>query len=234
MRFSSTDSPAAVQSASSAAMWIVAAEVVIIYLISTLPTPLYEVYRSSFGFSEIMLTLIFAAYVAGTLAAMFFLGKLSDQIGRRPIVLAALGIAGASAVVFLLARGTIWLFPARILSGLAIALATGASTAWILELEPQQDKPRATRVAINANLLGLAGGCVIAGLLAQFAPWPLRLSYIVFLLLLVPIVWLTWKQRETAKPDPPKRFLCGRGWVCRGRFADGSSRPRSPALRYLR
>lgn len=79
-----------------------AAEVAVIYILSTLPTPIYVIYRQQFHFSEITLTLIYAAYVIGTVATMFFLGRLSDQIGRRPVVLSSLGIAVAGAVTSLL------------------------------------------------------------------------------------------------------------------------------------
>jgi MFS family permease len=116
------------------AAWIVAAEIAVIYALSTLPTPIYVIYRQRFHFSKIVLTLIYAAYVIGIVTTMFFLGRLSDQIGRRPVVLVSLDMAAVSAIIFLLANAAAWLFPARILSGLAIALATGASAAWIVDL----------------------------------------------------------------------------------------------------
>ena len=181
----------------NAAAWIVAAEVAVIYILSTLPTPIYVIYRQQFHFSEISLTLIYAAYVIGTVTTMFFLGRLSDQIGRRPVVLSSLGIAAAGAVIFLFANATTWLFPARILSGLAIALASGASTAWIVELQTQKDTTFATQITIGANLLGLGLGPFIAGLLAEYAQWPLRLCYVVFLLLLMPTVSFIWMSQET-------------------------------------
>ena len=81
-----------------AAAWIVAAEIAVIYVLSTLPTPIYVIYRQQFHFSEIVLTLIYAAYVIGTVATMFFLGRLSDQVGRRPVVLISLGIGAAGAI----------------------------------------------------------------------------------------------------------------------------------------
>ena len=180
-----------------AAAWIVAAEIAVIYVLSTLPTPIYVIYRQQFHFSEIVLTLIYAAYVIGTVATMFFLGRLSDQIGRRPVVLSSLGIAAAGAFTFLFANATTWLFPARILSGLAIALASGASTAWIVELQTQKDTTFATQITIGANLLGLGLGPFIAGLLAEYAQWPLRLCYVVFLLMLIPTVIFIWMSQET-------------------------------------
>lgn len=185
------------------AMWIVAAALAIAYVLSTLPTPLYVLYRDAFHFSQIMLTLVYAVYVVGTTAAMFFLGRLSDQIGRRPVLLVSLGIGAAGALLFVFAASTVWLFPARILSGLAIALASGAATAWIIELHPRQDKAAGTQLAIAANLAGLGLGCLLAGLLAQYGPWPLRLPYLVFLALLAPILLLVTRTEPTVRDAKP-------------------------------
>src|SRR6201986_4371097 len=70
---------------------------------TTLPTPLYALYRQRFGFSELMVTVVFAAYAAGVIAALLLLGRLSDQIGRRRMLLPALGLSAVSAGVFLVA-----------------------------------------------------------------------------------------------------------------------------------
>jgi len=187
-----------------ATTWDVAASLAVIYVLSTVPTPLYELYRERLGFSGVTLTVIYAAYVVGSLAAMFFLGRLSDQIGRRPVVLASL-IAGVVAVIlFLLADATAWLFAARIVSGFALALASGASTAWIVESH-RAGKKQATRIAIGANLVGLAVGPLLAGVLAQYEPSPLRLVYVVMLLLLVAALIAAWFGAETVRERRPLR-----------------------------
>ena len=67
--------------------WIAATAICVSYVLSTLPTPLYPLYQNAFHFSQILLTIIYAVYVVGTVATMFFLGRLSDQVGRRPVVL---------------------------------------------------------------------------------------------------------------------------------------------------
>ena len=185
-----------------ATTWDVAASLAVIYVLSTVPTPLYELYRERLGFTGVTLTVIYAAYVVGSLGAMFFLGRLSDQIGRRPVVLASL-IAGVVAVVlFLFADATIWLFAARVVSGFAIALASGASTAWIVESH-RAGKKQATRIAIGANLIGLAVGPLLAGVLAQYEPAPLRLVYIVLLLMLVAVLIAAWFGAETVREPIP-------------------------------
>ena len=166
-------------------MWIAAAAIGLLYVGSTLLTPLYPIYRRDFHFSELVVTAIYAVYVIGNLAVLFFFGRLSDQIGRRVATWIAIGITCVSALLFLFASSVAWLFPARILNGFAAGLGAGALTAWIAELEPRGDRVRASVVASAANLGGLAFGALLAGVLAQFAPWPLRLPYIAFLILLL-------------------------------------------------
>jgi len=180
-------------------IWAAAAAICVSSILSTLPTPLYPIYEQTFHFSQIMLTVIYAVYVVGTVTAMFFFGRLSDQVGRRLVVLISLGIAAASALVFMFAQATWWLFPARILSGLGIALVSGATTAWIVESEPGADKAAGTQIAIGANFLGLATGPLMGGVLAQYAPSPLRLSYLMFVVLLFPLALVIWKTQETVR-----------------------------------
>jgi MFS family permease len=184
-------------------MWIAAAAIGLIYVGSTLLTPLYPIYRREFHFSELVVTAIYAVYVIGNLAVLFFFGRLSDQIGRKSATLIALGITCASALLFLFAGDAAWLFPARILNGFAAGLGAGALTAWIAELEPRGDRVRAAVVASAANLGGLAFGALLAGALAQFAPWPLRLPWIAFLILLIAIFMALYAVNETV-PQPAR------------------------------
>lgn len=186
-----------------AAMWAVAAELAAIYLISNLPSPLYEGYREAFGFSEITLTLIYSVYVVGSIGTLFFLGRLSDQVGRRPVLLASFGLGGLSALVFLFAGSTPWLFVGRVLSGFAIALATGAGTAWILELHPRQDEGAATRTALVATSVGLGLGPLLSGVLAEYGPWPLRLSYLGVLPVLGLAALFAWRSEESVEDEKP-------------------------------
>ena len=179
------------------AFWAVVYVLGVVMLGATLPTPLYVVYQRRFDFSAIVLTLIFAAYAAGTWAALVFFGRLSDQVGRRRVLLPALGLAAASTVVFLLASGVAWLFVARALSGLAVGLTTGTATAYLSELHPQGDKAHAARITSADTLLGLGLGPLLAGLLAEYAPAPTELAFLVYLGLLVPAAVLAWLAPET-------------------------------------
>ncbi|WP_405007034.1 MFS transporter [Kitasatospora purpeofusca] len=150
---------------------------------TTVPTPLYPLYQHAFGFTTFTVTVVFAVYALGVVAGLLTLGHLSDRIGRRPVVLAALLLASAAATLFELADSLPWLLAARVLSGFGAALVTGAATAALLDLAPPERRLRAQTVALAANMGGLAGGTLFAGALAEWADAPLRLPWTVTLVL---------------------------------------------------
>jgi MFS family permease len=166
-----------------------------------LPTPLYPLYQREFGFSGVTLTLVYAVYVLGNLVALLFFGRLSDQIGRRTTSLPAIGFGIASAVVFACAASTPWLFAGRALSGFSTGLASGTATAWIAELYAGSRRGAAARIAAAANFFGCAAGPLIAGLLAEFAPAPLLLPFLIYLgLLCATGIAILFSPETVAKP----------------------------------
>ena len=185
----------------SIAVAIVATLLGAVFLGAILPTPLYPLYREAFGFSGVMLTFIYAVYVLGNLMALLFFGRLSDQIGRRKVSVPAIVIAIVSAIVFAAASSTPWLFAGRALSGFATGLVSGTATAWIAELYAGSRRGGAARLAAAANFFGNAAGPLLSGLLAQFAPSPLRLPFYVYLAMLVAIGAATLAPPETVE-DP--------------------------------
>jgi MFS family permease len=102
------------------------------------------------------------------------------------MMLAALGLSAVSALTFLFAQGLVALLVGRVLSGLSAGIASGTGTAWLVDLAGPRGKKHATLLAVAANIGGLALGPLVAGLLAGLAPAPLRLPFVVDLLLLVP------------------------------------------------
>jgi MFS family permease len=178
-------------------VWLAAAQLAVMYTGSTVLTPLYRLYREAFGFSKLTLTLVYAAYALGNLIALLVLGRLSDQAGRRVANVAALALAVLATLLYLAASGTSWLVAGRIVSGLAIGLAASAATAWVAELEA--DKREASVYTTAGNFAGLAFGALLAGILASYLPWPMRLSYVVYLALLLSLAGLVWRMPETVK-----------------------------------
>jgi MFS family permease len=146
---------------------------------TTLPTPLYVIYQAEWHFSTSLITLIYASYAAAVLAALLFAGRSSDQVGRRPVLAVSIGLSIASAVTFILAPNVGWLFVGRLLSGLSAGLITGAATAALTESARPGSGRRASLVSSAVNTGGLGLGPLLAGLLAQYAPQPTVLPYLV-------------------------------------------------------
>ena len=130
-----------------------------------------------------MLTLIYATYAFGVLAALLLAGRLSDEIGRRPVLLAALGTLMATTVLFMLADSTAWLFVARGIQGVATGLALGAASAALLDLHPNRNPAQVglTNGVVSAGGMGL--GVLISATLVELAPAPRVLPYVVLLVL---------------------------------------------------
>jgi MFS family permease len=161
------------------AFWVVVYAFAVTMLGTTLPTPLYVIYQAQWHFSTSLITLIFAVYAVGVLAALLGAGRSSDQVGRRPVLAAAIVLSIASAVTFILAPGVGWLFLGRVLSGLSAGLMTGTATAALTETARAGSGHRASLVATTANMGGLGLGPLLAGLLAQYAPRPTVLPFVV-------------------------------------------------------
>jgi MFS family permease len=151
----------------------------------TIPISLYVLWEQQMGFSELMITVIFAVYVVGTLFALLFLGDLSDHIGRKKVLFAAIILAAISTGVFLVAFNVALLLVARTLSGVAVGLATGTATAALAELHPRGDHKAAAVVAAGCNLTGLGLGPLLAGALAEYVLAPTLTVFWVYLGLLL-------------------------------------------------
>lgn len=169
---------------------------------TTLPTPLYRRYQELLGFESLMTTVIYAVYAAGVITALVLFGRISDVLGRRRMLLAGLGCAVASALVFLSGAGLAALFVGRVLSGLSAGVFTGTATVTLVELADARGRDHATLLATTVNMFGLGCGPLLAGILSAWVPAPLHLPFLANLVLLVLAAIGVWLAPETAPPQP--------------------------------
>jgi MFS family permease len=162
------------------------------------PTPLYHEYQEHFGLTPFIITIIFAAYVFSLLFALLTVGSLSDYVGRRPAILAALAANIVAMVVFMTAGSAGALIVARAVQGFANGLAITTLAATILDT----DKERAPLLNSVTAFAGLSAGTLGAGALVTFAPAPEQLIFIVLLILSGVEAAILWFMPETATPKP--------------------------------
>jgi MFS family permease len=170
----------------------------------TVPLGLWTAYSREFHFSAAVLTFLASSTLFGVLVAVFLFGNLSDRIGRRAVLIPGVLLGAVSLVLFVFANGVPALFAGRVTSGLAVGLFTGAGTAALTELVPPGgDTRRAATHAATTSIAGFAMGPLIGGLFVQYGPYPLKLVYIVCLVLLLPLLVGVFFLPETVKNRQP-------------------------------
>jgi MFS family permease len=192
--------------------WAVAFSFLTVMAFATVPTPLWALYREHDGFSAFVVTIAFAVYAVGVVVSLFLVGHLSDRHGRRRVLVLAVVANIVSAVVFLVSPELPALIAARVICGFGVGALTATATAWLGELHavgrPTSPARHAQLVATAANLGGFGVGALVSGMLAQWAPAPLVVPYVVFLVLMLVSVGLllaTPETRHVVEPRPPYR-----------------------------
>ncbi|MFJ9624010.1 MFS transporter [Streptomyces sp. NPDC101181] len=172
----------------------------------TLPIPLYRLWGDEIGFGVDTTTWLFAVYVVGTLLALVLAGGLSDQIGRRPLVVSALLITVVSAVLFLTGGSVAVLLAARFTSGIGVGLITSAVTAGLSEVYqgPSPATPQVVSTIVNMGGLGL--GPLMAGLFAEYLARPTELVFLVFLVLTLAATAVALLLPETNADADPRHW----------------------------
>ena len=161
----------------TAAFWLAAAVLGLFMFAASAPSPLYGSYAAAWHFSPSTLTTVFAVYAVALLAALLVTGRLSDHVGRRPVILGSLVLEAAAMACFVDARSVRLLMVARIVQGVATGLATGALSAALIDLQPAASVGLAAIVNSAAPTLGLAAGAMVTSALVEYGPEPLRLVY---------------------------------------------------------
>ncbi|MFB7174299.1 MFS transporter [Streptomyces sp. NPDC056254] len=161
--------------------WVAGAVLVLLMLSSSVPSALYVLYQQEWDLSSGTITVVFALYAVTVLAGLLLFGSLSDTLGRRPVLAAALVLAIVSMALFAAAQGLGLLLAARAVQGLAVGLATGAMGAALLELSPAARPALGAQVNSAGPTVGIGLGGIGAGLLVQYAPAPTVLSYLLLI-----------------------------------------------------
>jgi len=194
------NAPAAERSGFSrgAGIAVIASVFVTFLAASSAPTPLYAIYQAEWGFSAITTTVVFGTYAVAVLLALLTLGRLSDHLGRRPVVLAAIAVQALAMVLFATAGGVPALLAARIVQGIATGAAVAAGGAWMLDL----DRVKGTLANAGVPGFGVALGALIASVVVATLPAPKHLVFVALIVILAGLAVAVRRIPETADREP--------------------------------
>ena len=181
---------------------ILAITLFLFFVSASVPSPLFVVFQGRWGFSPGMLTVAFSIYSLVLLVTLLVAGSLSDHLGRKPVIVAALTIQVASMALFLKADGIGGLLVARIVQGLSMGVVNGALSAAVIEAAPPARKALGSLLTSVSPLAGLATGALVTGALLgvtnQAEVWAFGVLGGLFCLSAVSVVLIP----ETASPVP--------------------------------
>jgi predicted MFS family arabinose efflux permease len=180
------------------ALYLLASIIVSLLAASSAPTPLYATYQGLWHFTPITTTVVFGVYALTVLSALLVLGRLSDHVGRRPVLLAALAVQVVSLVLFTTADGVTGLLVARIVQGLSTGAALGAIGAGLLDI----DRTRGTLANAASPGTGTGTGAILSALAVRYLPAPTHLVYLVLIGVILVQAAGVALMRETAAPAP--------------------------------
>jgi predicted MFS family arabinose efflux permease len=180
------------------AVFVLASLIVALLASSAAPTPLYAIYQARWHFTPITTTIVFGAYAIAVLVALLTLGKLSDHVGRRPVLLTALAVHATSLVILATATGVPELLTARIVQGLSTGAALGAIGAAMLDM----DRELGTFANAVAPGMGTASGAILSALAVRFLPDPTHLIYLALIGVLAVQATAIIAMRETVSRAP--------------------------------
>jgi hypothetical protein len=185
--------------------WAVAFAFLIVMAFATLPSPLYGLYRERDDLSALTITIVYAIWAAGTIAALIAVPFIAERIGRRRVMLAAVAATMAAAAELAAWKALPGLLLGRLLTGVAVGMAAGTAIAYLIELrlvaDPKASPAVARTIGTSVNVGALGIGPLVAGCLAAWASYPLTLPYLVWIVLGAVALLGLLAAQETGVPE---------------------------------
>jgi predicted MFS family arabinose efflux permease len=159
---------------------------------SAAPAVTYPLYAARWHLTTTVTTGMFAVYPVAVVLTLLLFGNLSDRIGRRAAILAGVASSLLGVGLFAVAPGVAWLYAGRAFMGVGVGLSASPATAALVEFSAPGRQARANVVATAATAFGLGMATLSGGALIQYAPWPLRLNFIVLFAVLAVVLAFAW------------------------------------------
>lgn len=178
------------------------ASLVMIFVASSAPVPIYNVYRAQNGVTNADLSLSVVAYFAGTILALVSLGRLTNHLGRKPVSLATLVIMAVGCLVLIHVDGLALLALGRFIMGVGVGLASSSLTSYVVDAAPTSPGWLASVASSQSSQVGLTLGSLVSGVIVQTVAGARTVSYLVMIALLAVCALALLTVPETGTRSP--------------------------------
>ncbi|WP_435838918.1 MFS transporter [Streptomyces abikoensis] len=200
-------------------IWLAAWPVTAVFVLSNAATPLYALWQRDIGFSKGTMTVVFACYIVGLIGSLLVSGVVSDRVGRKPVLLPALGLAVLACGIFATATSVVALMAARLFTGVAVGAVVSAGMAAVTDVAGPDRKRLGALLASCAMVLGAGLGPLLAGVLSETLPGPTVTVFLVEIGLLA-LAFVTVLRMPLSRPSPAG----GGAWIRLPKVPRGSGR----------
>ncbi|WP_240667409.1 MFS transporter [Streptomyces luteoverticillatus] len=181
-------------------IWLAAWPVTAVFVLSNAATPLYALWQRDIGFSKGTMTVVFACYIVGLIGSLLVSGVVSDRVGRKPVLLPALGLAVLACGIFATATSVAALMAARLFTGVAVGAVVSAGMAAVTDVAGPERKRLGALLASCAMVLGAGLGPLLAGVLSETLPGPTATVFLVEIALLA-LAFVTVLRMPVPRPS---------------------------------
>ena len=167
---------------------------------TALISPLYPLYEQAWQLRTSDISLIYVVYMAGALLGLLFMGRLSDSLGFRKVMLTGLLLGWGGTLVTMLAWNLPSLNIGRFAVGLSSSLIVTSASVGLVQISRDGASQRISMITSFLLALGFGLGPLTGGVIGQWFAQPLKTTYIPTLLLGVLAVYALL--RVQLKPHP--------------------------------
>jgi len=167
---------------------------------TALISPLYPLYQQAWQLRTSDISMIYVVYMAGALFGLLFMGRLSDTLGFRKVMLTGLLLGWAGTLVTMLAWNLPSLNIGRFAVGLSSSLIVTSASVGLVQISRDGASQRISMITSFLLAFGFGLGPLTGGVIGQWLPFPLTATYVPTLILGVLGVYALL--RVQLKPHP--------------------------------
>lgn len=210
---------------------IAACAMLLTFAAVAVPVPLYAEYKIALSLTDADISLTMVSYLIGVLTILFIGGSLSDALGRRPLVAAALLFGALACGLYIWLPNGIILQVARMMQGVSCGLTMSATSAFVLDCTSQRYRTFGTTIASTGCLIGMMIGSLGIGIYATFSRDYIPMFAVLIALMTLNVILLPL-HRKRSRSESPSARPSNRSCVSRRTFARYSRLPQDAISRH--